>query len=229
MFSKTEMFVIQRQAFTMSTASLLHFEENVILNHFPNVRCIGAGVSYILQAQRCGKWQATVARMNVTAILLCWQMACQFNYVWQMLCPGGEEEMPLWQMNGHSVNCCSKGMVYEIATVTNVLATSVEQFGWYYTRCDIEWPLLYGLFTLFEFWGFKQNLFPYMCQIVHANVLVEEWIIDPLVYWFFYSSNEVLSLLPHHAEIVYCCGISRGVTMAIYWGRDFELSFKPPL
>ena len=34
----------------------------------------------------------------------------------------------------------------------------------------------------FEFWGVKQNLIPYMWQMVLSSVLIEKWIIDPYEY-----------------------------------------------
>ena len=42
----------------------------------------------------------------------------------------------------------------------------------------------------------KQNLIPYMWQMVLANISIQGWIVDPNVQSFFYCSSEVLVLLP---------------------------------
>ena len=44
----------------------------------------------------------------------------------------------------------------------------------------MEWPLASVLFQS-EFWGVKQNLIPYMWQMVFAYVSIQGGIIDPYV------------------------------------------------
>ena len=46
----------------------------------------------------------------------------------------------------------------------------------------------------FKYWDVKQNLIPYVRQMVFAYVLVEGWIIYPCVYCFSDSSDQVLVL-----------------------------------
>ena len=52
----------------------------------------------------------------------------------------------------------------------------------------------------FQFWGVKQNLIPYVWQMVFAYVSIEGWIIDPYVSCFFQCSAEVL-VLPHMLKL----------------------------
>ena len=55
-------------------------EENVILNNFKHLRCIGVDVFCVMH------------------ITLCWQILCQFKYAWLIYCQGVTDGMPLHQM-----------------------------------------------------------------------------------------------------------------------------------
>ena len=80
----------------------------------------------------------------------------------------------------------------------------------------------------FRFWDVKQNLIPYVRQLVFAYVLVEGWIVHPYVYCFFDSSDQVLVLSPHNAEVLNGGTLTSGVKMVIYWGRGLQV-FSVPL
>ena len=47
-----------------------------------------------------------------------------------------------------------------------------------------------------------------------------------LIYWFFYSSCEVLFLPPHYAEIINCYGVTWYATMVIYRGGGLQVFFE---
>ena len=63
--------------------------------------------------------------------------------------------------------------------------------------------------------------------MVFAYVFVKGWTIDPYLYGIFYESHVVLVLPPHHTEIFQCSGMTRGVKMAIYWGRGHQMFLEP--
>ena len=62
--------------------------------------------------------------------------------------------------------------------------------------------------------------------MVFAYVLVEGWIIHPYVYCFFDSSDQVLVLPPHNAEVLNGGIMTSDVKMVIYWEGAFRCSLK---
>ena len=64
--------------------------------------------------------------------------------------------------------------------------------------------------------------------MVFAYVPVEGWIIHPYVYCFLDSSDKVLILHPHNAEIFNGDTMACGVVMVIYWGGGLQV-FPEPL
>ena len=72
----------------------------------------------------------------------------------------------------------------------------------------------------------KQNLIPYVRQMVFVYVFVKGWTIDSYIYSFFYQSHEVLVLPPHYTEIFQCDGMTCDVEMIIYWGRVLQCSLN---
>ena len=64
--------------------------------------------------------------------------------------------------------------------------------------------------------------------MVFAYVSIEGWIIDPYVYSFFDSSDEVLILPPLNTEIFNGGTKTCDVVMVIYWGGEL-LVFPEPL
>ena len=79
----------------------------------------------------------------------------------------------------------------------------------------------------FEFWDVKQNLIPYVRQMVFAYVFIEGWIIYPYVYCFFHSCDQVLVLPPHSAEVVNCGTMTSDGRMVIYWGGGLQMFPEP--
>ena len=75
------------------------------------------------------------------------------------------------------------------------------------TRVDLFW---------LESWDVKQNLIPYVRQIVFTYVSIEGWIINPYVYCFLDSPDEVLILPPHNTEIFNGGTMTYDVVMVIY-------------
>ena len=63
--------------------------------------------------------------------------------------------------------------------------------------------------------------------MVFAYISVEGWIIYPYVYCFLDSSDEVLILPPHNAEIFYGGAMTCDVVMVIYWGGGFQVFLEP--
>ena len=57
--------------------------------------------------------------------------------------------------------------------------------------------------------------------------LFRDGTIDPNVYSFFYESHEALVLPPHYTEIFQCSGMTYGVKMVIYWGRELQMILEP--
>ena len=83
----------------------------------------------------------------------------------------------------------------------------------------MEWSLVKEWFILIWVLGVKQNLIPYMWQMVLANILVKGWTIDPNVYWLFHRSSKILVLPTHYNEIMNCCGMACDVAVVIYIGE----------
>ena len=79
----------------------------------------------------------------------------------------------------------------------------------------------------FMFWDVKQNLTPYVMQMVFAYVLVEGWIVHPYVYCFFDSSDQVLVLPPPNAEGPNGGIMTSDVKMVIYWGGGLQVFSEP--
>ena len=67
-----------------------------------------------------------------------------------------------------------------------------------------------------------------MWQMVFANIFVQGWTVHPNINWFFNSSDEVLILPPHNAEISNVGFMACDVMMVIYWGGGLEVLFIPP-
>ena len=63
--------------------------------------------------------------------------------------------------------------------------------------------------------------------MVFAYVLVQGWIVHPYVYYFFDSSNQVLVLPPHNAEVLNGDIMTSGVKMVIYWEGGLQVFSKP--
>ena len=76
------------------------------------------------------------------------------------------------------------------------------------------------LFQL-RFWDVKQNLIPY------AYVLVEGWTIQPYVYCFFDSSDQVLVLPSHYTEVINGGTMTSDVKMVICWGWGIQVLPEP--
>ena len=79
----------------------------------------------------------------------------------------------------------------------------------------------------FKFWHVKHNLIPYVRQMVFAYVLVEGWIVHLYVYCFFDSSDQVLVLLPHTAEVLRGGIMTSDVKMVIYWEGGLQVFSEP--
>ena len=79
----------------------------------------------------------------------------------------------------------------------------------------------------FEFWGVKQNLIPYMRQIVFTYIPIQGWIVDPYIQSFFNGSHEVLLLSPHNTKILQWDLVTSGVKMVKDWGGGFEMFLEP--
>ena len=75
----------------------------------------------------------------------------------------------------------------------------------------------------FKFSHVKQNLIPYVRQMVFAYVLVEGWIVHPYLYCFFDSSDQVLVLPPHNAEVPNGGIMTSDVKMVIYWEGGLQV------
>ena len=63
--------------------------------------------------------------------------------------------------------------------------------------------------------------------MVFAYVLVEGWIVHPYVYCFFDSSDQVLFLPPHNAEVLNGGIMTSDVKMVIYWEGDLQVFSEP--
>ena len=66
-----------------------------------------------------------------------------------------------------------------------------------------------------------------MRQTVFAYVLVEGWIIHPYVYCFFDSSNQILVLPPHNAEVVNGGTMTSDGKMVMYSGESLQMFSEP--
>ena len=75
----------------------------------------------------------------------------------------------------------------------------------------------------FKFWDVKQNLIPYMRQMVVSHVIVEGWTIQPYVYCFFDSSDQVLVLPSHNTEVVSGGVMTSDVKVVTYWGGGLQV------
>ena len=63
--------------------------------------------------------------------------------------------------------------------------------------------------------------------MVLAYISVKGWIAHPDIYSFFYSSDEVLVLSPHNAEISDGDVMTCDVMMVIYWGGGLQMFLQP--
>ena len=63
--------------------------------------------------------------------------------------------------------------------------------------------------------------------MVFAYVLVEGWIVHPYVYCFFDSSDQVLVLPPHNAEVLNGGIMTSDVKMVIYWEGGLQVFSEP--
>ena len=79
----------------------------------------------------------------------------------------------------------------------------------------------------FKLWHVKQNLIPYVRQMVFAYVLVEGWIVHPYVYCFFDSSDQVLVLPPCNAEVLNGGIMTNDAKMVIYWEGGLQVFSQP--
>ena len=102
---------------------------------------------------------------------------------------------------------------------------------------DVEWLMLLPLgrfyspgsiiLLQFKFWNVKQNLIPYMWQMVFANISIQGWIVDPDVKSFFYCPLEVLFLPSHNGEIFNTYAVASGIKMIKYGGGGLLVFLKP--
>ena len=102
---------------------------------------------------------------------------------------------------------------------------------------DVEWLMVLPLgrcyspgsmiLLQFEFWNVKQNLIPYMWQMVFANISIQGWIVDPDVKSLFYCPLEVLFLPSHNVEIFNTYAVTSGVKMVKYGGGGLLVFLKP--
>ena len=129
-----------------------------------------------------------------------------------------------------------------VDVTTNVCSGGMTTYGRYYVVADGK-PLAecyqmlqpYGRWNghlwvdlfQFKFLDIKQNLFPYVRQMVFANVLVEGWIIHPYVYCFFDSSDQVLVLPPRNAEVVNGGIMTSDGKMVMHWGGGLQMFSEP--
>ena len=101
---------------------------------------------------------------------------------------------------------------------------------------DVEWLMLLPLgrcyspgsmiLLQFKFWDVKQNLIPYMWQMVFANISIQGWIVDPDVKSLFYCPLEVLFLPSNNVEIFNTYAVTSGVKMVKYGGGAFWCSLN---
>ena len=76
---------------------------------------------------------------------LCWQMLYKFTYVWQIICQGMTDAMPLWQMLwplSYVNRCVFSNLAEVMEDVADGMATVVRA-------------------VYFVFWGVKQNQYQY--------------------------------------------------------------------
>ena len=102
---------------------------------------------------------------------------------------------------------------------------------------DVEWLMLLPLgrcyspgsmiLLQFKFWDVKQNVIPYMWQMVFANISIQGWIVDPDVKGLFYRPLEVLFLPSHNVEIFNTYAVTSGVKMVKYGGRGLLVFLEP--
>ena len=113
-----------------------------------------------------------------------------------------EASCQMWQMEYHYGRCYGHiVMGTNVADGIPLWQMLWPQFCWQ-MLCDVfadVRPYVTGglarVFISVGVLGFKQNLFPYMRQMVHANVRVKGWIVDPSVCWFFYVFCIILNNL----------------------------------
>ena len=92
--------------------------------------------------------------------------------------------------------------------------------------CSEHLMLRKGLFKL-EVWCVKQNLIPYMGQLLLLNVIIEGWIIDHDIHVLSDGPFNVVRLPAHNGEIAHPAVMTCGVGIVINGGRSPEMFLKP--